>query len=237
MSLSGSYGESNTSNSSSQQGTSTTSSDFTKTPVNASQIQDALNAAQNLFTNGNPTSSAGLSNVNGAANAAYGLFGAASPALTGTLNGSYLSASNPYFQNMFQGVANTVTPTVAGSFEGNGRYGSGAFANALSGALTQQAANLGYSNYAAERGLQSSAQQSLPSYVTGMMSPGLTQLNAGYLPIQQYIQALAALSPGQTGTSTSNTATTGNSTSQGDQSGWNVGAKVGYSGATSSGFY
>jgi hypothetical protein len=136
MSLSGSYGESNTNNSSSQQGASNTTSDFSKTPVNASQIQDALNAAQNLFANGNPTSGAGLGNVNGAANAAYGLFGTASPMLTDTLNGSYLSADNPYFQNMFQGVASTVTPAVAGSFEGNGRYGSGAFANALSSALT-----------------------------------------------------------------------------------------------------
>jgi hypothetical protein len=226
MSLSGSYGESDTNNSSSQQGTSATSSNFTNTPLNTSQIQGALNAAQTLFNNGTPTSSAGLANIDSGANTAYGLYGAASPTLTNTLNGSYLSADNPYFQNMFQGVANTVTPAVAGSFEGNGRYGSGAFATALSNALSQQAANLGYSNYTAERGLQSSAQQSLPSYVTGLTSPGLTQLNAGYLPIQQYIQALAALSPGQTGTSTSNTATTGSGVSQGNQSGWNVSGQV-----------
>jgi hypothetical protein len=195
--------------------------------LNTAQIQGALNAAQTLFNNGNPTSSTGLANINGGANAAYNLFGAAAPSLTDTLNGSYLSAGNPDFQSMFQGVANAVTPAVAGSFEGNGRYGSGAFANAVSSSLAQQAANLGYSNYTAERGLQTSAQQSLPSYVTGLTSPGMTQLNAGYLPIQQYIQALAALSPGQTGTSASNTATTGSSVSQGNQSGWNVNASAG----------
>jgi hypothetical protein len=228
--ISGSYGESDTNNSSSQQGTSTTSNNFTNTPLNTAQLQDALNSAQTLFNNGNPTSSTGLANINGGANDAYNLFAAASPSLTDTLNGSYLSAGNPYFQSMFQGVANTVTPAVAGSFEGNGRYGSGAFANAVSSSLAQQAANLGYSNYTAERGLQTSAQQSLPSYVTGLTSPGVTQLNAGYLPIQQYIQALAALSPGQTGTSASNTATTGSSVSQGNQSGWNVSASAGSKG-------
>jgi hypothetical protein len=72
---------------------------------------------------------------------------AAQNTLTGLENGQFLSAGNPYFQQMFQNVANAVTPAVTQSFEGNGRYGSGAYANALSSALAQQAGNLAYQNY------------------------------------------------------------------------------------------
>ena len=62
------------------------------------------------------------------------------------------SAGNPYLQNMFGTMANAVTPRVASAFEGAGRYGSGAYANALSSALTDTAGNLAYQNYANERG-------------------------------------------------------------------------------------
>jgi hypothetical protein len=69
----------------------------------------------------------------------------------GTAQGNYLSAGNPYLQNMFTSIANTVTPSVTGSFEGAGRYGSGAYANALADALTNNAGNLAYQNYGNER--------------------------------------------------------------------------------------
>jgi hypothetical protein len=75
------------------------------------------------------------------------LVSAAQNAVTGLENGQFLSAGNPYFQQMFQNVSDAVTPAVAGSFEGNGRYGSGAFANALSSSLAQQAGSLAYQNY------------------------------------------------------------------------------------------
>lgn len=168
--------------------------------INAEQLQGALNSAQGLYNYGNPTINAGLSNINNGANAAANTYGAANPTLTNTLNGNFLSANNPYFQQMFQGVANAVTPAVASQFEGNGRYGSGAMANALTSNLSQEAGSLAYGNYANERGLQNSALQQIPSYTSGMMLPGQAQLTAGYTPINQYIQALGSISPGTQGT-------------------------------------
>lgn len=89
-------------------------------------------------------------------------------------NGNLLSAGNPYFGNMIQQVANSVTPAVAGSFEGNGRYGSGAFANALSSAITNEAGNLAYQNYG----------DTLGRMVSGMaLAPGLA--NQDYTDISQ----------------------------------------------------
>jgi len=77
---------------------------------------------------------------------------AAQAGALGTAQGDYLSAGNPYLQNMFSSIANTVTPSVTGAFEGAGRYGSGAYAHALSDALATTAGNLAYQNYSNERG-------------------------------------------------------------------------------------
>ena len=77
---------------------------------------------------------------------------AAQQGALGTAQGDYLSAGNPYLQNMFGSIANTVTPSVTGAFEGAGRYGSGAYAHALSDALANTAGNLAYQNYSNERG-------------------------------------------------------------------------------------
>jgi hypothetical protein len=85
---------------------------------------------------------------------------AAQASALGTARGDYLSAGNPYLQNMFSSIANTVTPSVAGTFAGAGRYGSGAYANALTSALANTAGNLAYQNYSNERGnmMQANAQ-------------------------------------------------------------------------------
>jgi hypothetical protein len=80
------------------------------------------------------------------------LTAAAQEGALGTAQGDYLSAGNPYLQNMFSSIANTVTPSVTGAFEGAGRYGSGAYANALASALTNTAGNLAFQNYTNERG-------------------------------------------------------------------------------------
>lgn len=81
----------------------------------------------------------------------------------GTAQGNYLGAGNPYLQNMFGSIANTVTPSVTGAFEGAGRYGSGAYANALASALTNTAGNLAYQNYDNERGNMLRADALAPS--------------------------------------------------------------------------
>jgi hypothetical protein len=226
MSLGGSYGEGTSNQSYQNQGTSTTSADYTKTPLNSGQITDALGGAQSIFQNGNPMLQSGMSGINtGAANTGA-LYGASDPSLTSTLNGSYLSAGNPYFQQMVSQLGDAIRPQIDGQFEANGRYGSGASANAYASALATQAGNLAGSNYTNERQNQLSAASQLPSYTAGQLAPGQAQLSAGYLPIQQYIQALSALSPGQTGKSTSSTASTGSGTMQGSTTNWGVNASV-----------
>lgn len=226
MSLGGSYGESDNNNAYQQQTNSSTNTNSTQQPLNSPQVTSALDSAQTMYQNGNPTAQAGLSGINTAAGNSADLYNAGNSALTTELNGSLTSANNPYFTNMFQGVANAVTPAVASSFEGNGRYGSGAFANADASALSQEAGNLAYGNYTNALGLQSTAAQSLPSYTAGSLAPGAAQLNAAYLPLQQYISALSAVSPGQTGTSQATTVGNQTGTSQGNTSGWNVNANV-----------
>jgi hypothetical protein len=105
-------------------------------------------------------------------------------------NGNLLSAGNPYFGNMVQQIANSVTPAVAGSFEGNGRYGSGAFANALSSAITNTAGNLAYQNYGDTLGRMVSGAFVAPSLANqdytdisqlGSVGDMLRNLQQGYI--------------------------------------------------------
>jgi len=88
---------------------------------------------------------------------------AAQAGALGTARGDYLSAGNPYLQNMFSSIANTVTPSITGTFEGTGRYGSGAYANALTSALANTAGNLAYQNYNNERGNMMQADAQAPT--------------------------------------------------------------------------
>lgn len=62
-------------------------------------------------------------------------------------SGQFLSAGNPYFQNMVNQIAQQVNPQVASGFEAGGRLGSGAQANAFESAMTNEAGNLAYQNY------------------------------------------------------------------------------------------
>jgi len=91
-----------------------------------------------------------------------------------TLNGNYLGAGNPYFQQMIGNIANAVTPQIARNFEGAGRYGSGAYANALTSALANSASNLAYQNYGDERRNMNQA---------AALAPGLANLD--YNDLQQ----------------------------------------------------
>ena len=91
------------------------------------------------------------------------LVSAAQSNALGTAQGDYLSSGNPYLQDMFGSIANAVTPRVTGSFEGAGRYGSGAYANALTDALANNAGNLAYQNYNNERGNMMQADAQAPT--------------------------------------------------------------------------
>ena len=150
-------------------GTPTTSQTVTSTSAPWSGQQPYLSfgfqQAQDLYNQGGPQyySGATLAPISDETNRALALqaqralrgsplTAAAQAGALGTAQGDYLSAGNPYLQNMFGSIANTVTPSVTGAFEGAGRYGSGAYAHALSDALSNTAGNLAYQNYSNERG-------------------------------------------------------------------------------------
>jgi hypothetical protein len=66
---------------------------------------------------------------------------------THLLNGDFLGAGNPYFQNMVGQIGQAIQPQIDSQFNQNGRYGSGASANAFADALAKQAGSLAYQNY------------------------------------------------------------------------------------------
>ena len=79
------------------------------------------------------------------------LSAAASSLAARTLGGGFLSAGNPGFQAAVDRAANAIRPTLDAQFAAQGRYGSGAHARALSGALAETAGDLAYRDYAQER--------------------------------------------------------------------------------------
>lgn len=88
--------------------------------------------------------------------AAYGspAMNAMNSQLTDTLNGSYLSAGNPYMSNMMNQIGDQVQNQMDSRFNASGRFGSGAQAAATASALANQAGQLGYQNYGDERNRQ-----------------------------------------------------------------------------------
>ena len=139
----------------------------------SAQTQAALQATQNRALMGNP------------------LLPAAQQQQQNVIGGQYLQ-NNPYFNQALQGAAQASTQQYYDAINqatsgaaGAGRYGSNAMqeqqqraAGQLANALTNQAGQLAYSNYGAERGRQEAA---------AMNAPGLA--NADYFDINQLLQA------------------------------------------------
>jgi hypothetical protein len=211
--------------------------------ANSGQLQNALDQAQATYqTNPNGvgygTVQNGAATVNNGATQAVGLDQAGNGQVASTLNGDYLSAGNPYFQQMVTQAGNSIKPTVDSGFEANGRYGSGAHAAALDSALSNTAGNLAYTNYAAERSNQVGTAASLPSYTAGLTQPGQAQIGAGQAqtaaeltPLNSYIAQLQSISPGQVSSNASasanNSATANQSTTQIGQTGQTTGLSSG----------
>jgi len=136
----------------------------------SAQTQSALQAAQNRALGGNP------------------LLPAAQQQQLSSIQGDYLSAGNPYFQQALAGPTQQATQAyndairaAQGGASMAGRYGSGASAdiqnraaNTLATTLANTYGNLAYQNYANERGMQNQAV---------MNAPGLAQ--ADYADISQ----------------------------------------------------
>lgn len=63
------------------------------------------------------------------------------------LNGSMLSAGNPYFGNVVSQLGQAIAPSIDSQFNMNGRAGSGANNQAFASALTNEAGQMAYNNY------------------------------------------------------------------------------------------
>ena len=123
------------------------------------QTQTALTAAQNRAIQGNP------------------LVPAAQSQFQSTIEGDYLSATNPYFANRFATAADAATQKYFDSINQinsqasmAGRYGSNAMGqlqdratSQFAKSLTDTAGELAFNNYAQERARQLAAAQSAPA--------------------------------------------------------------------------
>jgi hypothetical protein len=90
------------------------------------------------------------------------LSAAASGLVGQTLAGDYLSGGNPYLSAAIGRTADAVRPVFDAQFSSAGRYGSGAHARALAGALADSAGDLAYRNYEQERQNQLAALGAVP---------------------------------------------------------------------------
>jgi hypothetical protein len=90
------------------------------------------------------------------------LSAAASSLAASTLAGDYLRGGNPYLTAAIGRAADAIRPTIDAQFAGAGRYGSGAYARALAGALSDTAGDLAFRNYDQERQNQLAAMSAAP---------------------------------------------------------------------------
>jgi hypothetical protein len=115
----------------------------------------------------NPTQEAGFSGVTGAATGGGSAVGDANANLKSTLDGTYLSAGNPYFGAMAQRIANSVLPQLSSQWSQAGRFaGNEEAPRAISTGLSDAVGQLAYQSYNQERQNQLTA---------GQMAPGLDQ--------------------------------------------------------------
>lgn len=84
------------------------------------------------------------------------------------LNGSMLSAGNPYFGNVVGQLAQSIQPQIDSHFNMNGRAGSGANNQAFASALANTAGQMAYSNY---------NDQSTNQLKAMLEAPGISQGN------------------------------------------------------------
>jgi hypothetical protein len=108
-----------------------------------------------------------------------------------TVQGDFLSAGNPYFQNMAQSIGNTVQPQVQSRFGVSGRGGSGAENSEFTRIMADALAPLQYQNYETERGRQNTAMMTAPQNFFGQDQQRLGQLaNVGGAREQKAAEAL-----------------------------------------------
>lgn len=138
-------------------------------------IQYATGQARNLYQQGGPAVYPGSTVANRSPETQAGWAGTAARATNGspvnaaagsylknTINGQYLS--NPYGGQVFQDIANRVTPQVGAQFSMGGRYGpNAAMTDQLTRSLTDAYAPYAQQQYQAERGMQQQAAGMAPA--------------------------------------------------------------------------
>lgn len=256
MSAGAGTGESKSNTSGSQNTDTNQAQTQTSTPNNLAALQTGWNVAgQTLAPETSMLPSLGAAGTTSIANAMPGATNVAqaganaatqfasgqntvNPAnqfLTPFANGSQVNNTNPEYQNMVQQITNAETPAINGSFAAAGRDGSGAEANALAGAVSNQAGQLGYANFAQQQQNQlaaanqlstnnaTGAQQQLqgasltPGMTSNLFVPGQAAQTGAYSPLAAYMQAITQGNGGGTQTDNSSTGstTTGNQTTIG----------------------
>lgn len=78
------------------------------------------------------------------------------------LNGDFLSAGNPYFQQAFNAMSGAASDAVMAAMARSGRLGSGAETSVLSRELGNIGSKLAFSNYENERNIQNGMAQYAP---------------------------------------------------------------------------
>ena len=169
-------------------------------------VRDALSQQQNLYNEGAPEYYAGQTYLDPNANQTNAMnqiatqANAGSPVLNNATNlgnsmvqGDYLSATNPYFNNVMNTAGkkateqfNLATNSTASDASKAGRYGSDAHARLQAGnagklatSLADTAGQYAYGNYSAERANQNQAMNSAQNLASNQYYDSNQLMNAG----------------------------------------------------------
>lgn len=115
------------------------------------------------------------------------ILGASEDEMMKTIRGDYLSPeSNPYLAAIAKNVSDITGRSIDSRFSSAGRYGSGAYADTVSSAISKNLAELYGTNYAGERGRQFGAASTAPAFVSG-------SVDARFAPFVNFLKLIPNL--------------------------------------------
>lgn len=173
-------------------------------------LTQAFNSASGLYNNGNtatapqyygsstvqgfnPTETGAISGIADTGMNGNNALNSAGDALTNYNNGSMLSASNPYFQQMAQNISSTVTPQIESQFTQGNAMNNPAAAFATSQGLGSAIGNLAYQNYSDQSKNQLTAASLSPTQYNAQLGGQQAALTAGQTQQTQDQSALTDL--------------------------------------------
>lgn len=135
-------------------GYTTSTKNTAASPEVANYITSILNGGYNLYSDV----------LNRGTNPLLGL---SNDEMAKTISGYYLDpTSNPFLAAMASAIADKTGRGIDSRFSSAGRYGSGAFANTVADAISQNLSSLYGTNYANERSRQYGAAAGAPAFVS-----------------------------------------------------------------------